>query len=59
MSDIEPPDADLHRLIREIIELKEAGRIKEAEARYQEVAPLSEKIIGLLESVERKIQTAA
>ena len=58
MSEIESPHADLHRLIREIIELKEAGRIKDAEARYQEVAPLSEKIIGLLESVEHKIQAA-
>ena len=59
MSAIEQPHADLHRLIREIIELKEKGLIKDAEARYREVAPLSEKIIQLLESVENKIRTAA
>ena len=59
MADIEKPHEHLHKLIREIIELKEKGRIKEAEARYREVGPLSEKIIGLLEAVEHKIQTAA
>jgi methyl-accepting chemotaxis protein len=58
MTAIEQPHIKLHSLIREIIELKEAGRMQEAEVRYREVAPLSETIIALLDSVEQKILAA-
>jgi len=59
MREIEQPHAKLHQLIREIIDLKEKGRMQDAEQRYREIAPLSEKIISLLESMESKIENAA
>ena len=54
MKILEEPHAELHALIREIIQLKEEGRIPEAEAAYKKVAPLSARIIDLLNAVERK-----
>ena len=58
MAAIEQPHSNLHQLIREIIELQQAGRRDEAEARYQEIVPLSEQIIGLLDAVEQRIRAA-
>ena len=58
MREIEEPHSRMHRLIKEIISLKEAGKHEEAEARYLEVAPLSQNIIELLNSVETKINQA-
>ncbi len=54
MRELEKPHADLHRLIREIIELREAGRSDEAERRYLQIEPLSRQIVGMLETIERK-----
>ena len=58
MRDIEAPHSKLHRLIQEIIKLKEAGKDQQAEAVYQEIEPLSQTIIGLLNSVESQINQA-
>ena len=53
MHDLEKPHAELHQLIREIIEQKEKGQMKKAEELYQTVGPISEKILKLLDAVER------
>lgn len=45
----------LHAVIREIIDLKEAGRTDEAERRYREIEQLSGEIVGLLQTVEGKV----
>jgi methyl-accepting chemotaxis protein len=55
MRAIETPHTEMHRLIKEIISLKEAGRHQEAETHYKKIGPLSQNIIGLLNSVEAKI----
>ncbi|MEJ2593425.1 MAG: methyl-accepting chemotaxis protein, partial [Candidatus Thiodiazotropha sp.] len=55
MQEIEQPHSELHHLIHEIIDLKEAGKRHEAEACYRKVAPLSQEIIVLLNNVESKI----
>ena len=55
MQAIEQPHSELHRLIHEIIESKEKGRMDEAEALLAKIAPLSQQIIVLLDSVEREI----
>ena len=44
----------LHATIREIIDLKEAGKHDEAERRYREIESLSGEIVSLLQVVERK-----
>ncbi|WP_455209880.1 methyl-accepting chemotaxis protein, partial [Kaarinaea lacus] len=53
MQDLEKPHAELHQLIREIIEFKEQGQMQKAEQLYLKVGPLSEKILQLLDAVER------
>ncbi|MCB1762214.1 MAG: HAMP domain-containing protein [Gammaproteobacteria bacterium] len=58
MAAIEQPHTDLHRIIREIIELKGEGRLQEAEARYRQLDPLSEKIVSLLDALEQRIEAA-
>ena len=56
MRSIEEPHNRLHRLIHDIMELKQAGRAQEAEAKYQEVAPLSRQVVDLLDAVERRVR---
>jgi methyl-accepting chemotaxis protein len=56
MKALEKPHAEMHHLIKEIIEAKESGRVDEAQELYQQVAPLSEKIVGLLEDVETQVR---
>jgi hypothetical protein len=45
-------------LIKPIISLKKAGRHQEAEEEYEKITPLSQTIIGYLNSVEEQIKTA-
>ncbi len=59
MQDIEHPHERLHALIREIIELKKANRNQEAEARYAQLATLSEDIVAHLDALERQLSTPA
>ncbi len=54
MKTLEKPHAELHHLVKEIIQFKERGLNPEAEAAYRNVAPLSEHIIRLLDAVERQ-----
>jgi methyl-accepting chemotaxis protein len=53
MRDLEKPHEQLHHLIREIIEQKEQGQVQKAEELFQKVGPISEKILQLLDTVER------
>ena len=60
LKEVEAPHAELHKLIKEIIELKHAQRRDEAELKYAAVEGLSEKIVALLEAAEtRSAATAA
>lgn len=54
MQALEAPHAELHRLIRQIIEAKQAGDMLQAEALFKQVAPLSEEIVALLGTIERQ-----
>jgi len=54
MQDIELPHEELHAIIKEIITLKEKGDYQSAEAIYEEVGPLSKKIVSLLSQIEQK-----
>lgn len=54
MRALEEPHAALHALIKNIVERMNHGDRPEAERLYHEVAPLSERIIGLLDAVERE-----
>ena len=56
--DVEDPHEQLHELIRMIIDMKNNGQIAEAESAYQNVADLSEKIVGLLNEAEHQAGTS-
>jgi len=53
MQELEAPHAELHRLIKQIIQLKQSGQVAEAEAAYADIERLSGDIVGLLGQVER------
>ncbi len=54
MKAVEAPHEEMHKLIREIISLREQGRFEEAERKYENVNPLSHTIVDLLEEIEIK-----
>ncbi|WP_177419826.1 methyl-accepting chemotaxis protein [endosymbiont of Lamellibrachia barhami] len=55
MKAIDKPHAEMHRIIKDIVTLKERGETADAETLYQKVGPLSDEIIGLLGRVEAEI----
>ncbi len=56
MSGVREPHAEIHKVIRNIIELKESGKLDEAEQEYEKVAPLSEHIVDLIDRIKRHIE---
>ena len=57
MQQLEPPHIDLHKLIHNIIQLKEAGEEDKAEEAFLKVEPLSTRIVELLEAVESAVSS--
>jgi len=55
MQALEGPHAEIHQLIRQVIELREAGRQEEAEAAYARVDVLSGEIVDLLDRVQQQV----
>lgn len=56
MSQVREPHAEMHKLIRDIIDLTERGKISEAEQAYQKVAPLSEHIVELIDKIKQHLK---
>jgi methyl-accepting chemotaxis protein len=54
MRQLEQPHAELHKLIRSIIELRESGKRAEAEQEYLKIEPLSRQIVQMLGTIEQK-----
>lgn len=50
---IEKPHVELHALIREIVQLKQQGENEKAVDLYARISPLSERIVGLLDELQR------
>lgn len=55
MRELEVPHADMHALIKQIVQKKNAGSGAEAGELLSQVDPLSQRIISLLDIVERKV----
>jgi methyl-accepting chemotaxis protein len=55
MQQIEKPHRELHELIKRIVDLKKQGDMKAAEREYQRVAPLSEKIVAMMQVIKSKL----
>ncbi len=55
MPELEGPHAEMHSIIRRIIELRESGKAPEAEREYEKVDPLSLQIVALLDKIALKV----
>ena len=58
MKQIEAPHADLHKIIRSVIDLREAGRKAEAEKEFSKIGPLSQQIVQMLDRIEQRISAS-
>ena len=52
---LEKKHKEMHALVKDVVGLKDAGQIAEAEARYSEVAKAAENVVALLDRVERQV----
>jgi len=55
MKAMEEPHAELHQVIKQIIELKKAGKHGEAEEVYKRIEPLSKAVVSQLERLEHQV----
>ena len=55
MKEVRAPHAEMHGLIKKIIEMKNQGRMEEAEKEYAKVGPLSAHIVSLIERIRQKV----
>ncbi len=58
MQEIEAPHEELHALVKQAIELKEAGDVEAAEALYDRVSSISARIVDRLNTIEDRIQAS-
>ncbi|MFP4463259.1 MAG: methyl-accepting chemotaxis protein [Guyparkeria sp.] len=56
MKAIEEPHRQLHQKVKEVIDLKQSGEIEKSERELQTVNALSDRIVKLLDEVERETQ---
>ncbi len=59
LKELEAPHEELHKLIREIIRLKNAGDLEAAEEGYRQVDHLSQRIVSLIDQVEQAVNSGA
>jgi methyl-accepting chemotaxis protein len=59
MKALEPIHVELHRVIRDIIDARDKGQMDKAEALYQNISGLSERIIEQLDRLETEILSAS
>ncbi|WP_220720747.1 methyl-accepting chemotaxis protein [Agarivorans litoreus] len=53
---IEAPHARLHQIVKEILELHDNNELEKADELYQELGPLSENIVELLNKTEKSVK---
>ncbi|UZW76886.1 CZB domain-containing protein [Alkalimarinus sediminis] len=58
LKEVEKPHEELHSLIREIIQAKQAGDVQKAEEKYRLVSEYSNTIVELLDKTESAANTA-
>lgn len=56
MTKLEKVHKELHETVSSIITLKNAGRADEAEREFQKIGPISDSIIALLDTLEKKVK---
>ena len=54
MAKLEKVHKELHETVNVIISLKNSGKVEDAEREYRRIGPISDSIIALLDSLEKK-----
>ncbi|MBZ5597979.1 MAG: CZB domain-containing protein [Acidobacteriia bacterium] len=52
---LEKKHQGMHALVKQVVELKQAGKTKEAEQEFSNVHAAAEEVVGLLSSVEQQV----
>jgi hypothetical protein len=55
MQQLEKKHKDMHALVRQVVELKHAGKALDAERQFSTVAAISEEVIALITKVEKQV----
>lgn len=56
MKELEQRHAELHSIIRRIVQMKNAGDVDGADHEFKKVRPISDKVMGLLNEVEKQVR---
>jgi methyl-accepting chemotaxis protein len=54
MRELEQAHAELHATMQRVVQMKKAGNVDGAEREYEKVRPISDKVMGLLNEVEKQ-----
>ena len=57
IKELERSHAELHSLIRRIVEMKTSGDANGAEHEFESVKPISDRVMGLLTQVEKEVRS--
>jgi methyl-accepting chemotaxis protein len=55
MQELDGIHADLHRVVKDIVVLKNSGNSAKAEQEFEKIGPISQEIIGLLNEIEKQV----
>lgn len=55
MSRLEREHEQLHRTVKVVVDLKGAGKRKEAEAEFRKIEPISKSIVDLLNALDKQV----
>jgi len=58
VQDLEKKHQHMHELVKEVVELKHRGKVKEAEEQFSGVTNAAEEVVALLTSVERQVSSS-
>ncbi len=59
MTSLESVHAQMHSVVERVVALQESGGDVEARAEYQKVLPLSQRVVALLEQLEKQVNSTA
>lgn len=55
MQELEPPHEEIHRVIHEVVELKQSGNDEKATQVFEKITPLSQEVIDIIDKIIKKI----
>ncbi len=55
IKELEQTHAELHSTVRRVVQMKNAGDVDGAEREFKKVRPISDKVMGLLNDVEKQV----